>query len=134
MRRMNNFDRESEYQDSTEIQNRYDADRSRESRNFRYRNDEAYDRYTVPRNHRAYDRPFYNPASETPHISHDRMTRQHGDIDWKKNRSLVSLIFLIILIVISIILLSSDLKQYAAVTLVIAVILFVGNFMTGRKR
>lgn len=46
----------------------------------------------------------------------------------------MSLIFLIILIVISIILLSSDLKQYAAVTLVIAVILFVGNFMTGRKR
>lgn len=61
------------------------------------------------------------------------MTRQHGDIDWKKNRSLVSLVFLVILIIISVILLSSDLKQYAAVTLVIAVILFVGNFMTGRK-
>lgn len=46
----------------------------------------------------------------------------------------MSLVFLVILIIISVILLSSDLKQYAAVTLVIAVILFVGNFMTGRKR
>lgn len=133
MRRMSNFDEESEYQDFTEMQNRYDADRSRESRNFRYRNDEAYDRCAVPRNHRAYDRPFYNFSSEVPHTSHDSMTRQHGDIDWKKNRSLVSLVFLVILIIISVILLSSDLKQYAAVTLVIAVILFVGNSMTGRK-
>lgn len=133
MRRMSNFDEESEYQDFTEMQNRYDADRSRESRNFRYRNDETYDRCAVPRNHRAYDRPFYNFSSEVPHTSHDRMIRQHGDIDWKKNRSLVSLVFLVILIIISVILLSSDLKQYAAVTLVIAVILFVGNFMTGRK-
>lgn len=70
MRRMSNFDEESEYQDFTEMQNRYDADRSRESRNFRYRNDETYDRCTVPRNHRAYDRPFYNFSSEVPHISH----------------------------------------------------------------
>lgn len=133
MRRMNNFDGESEYQDFTEMQNRYDIDRSRESRNFRYRNNEAYDRYTVPRNHRAYDQPFYSYSSKKPYVNSERVPRQRGDIDWKKNRSLVSLIFLVILIVISVILLSSDLKQYAAVTLVIAVILFVGNFMTGRK-
>ena len=44
MRRMSNFDEESEYQDFTEMQNRYDADRSRESRNFRYRNAETYDK------------------------------------------------------------------------------------------
>lgn len=78
MRRMSNFDEESEYQDFTEMQNRYDADRSRESRNFRYRNDETYDRCAVPRNHRAYDRPFYNFSSEVPHTSHDRVTDMYG--------------------------------------------------------
>lgn len=133
VRRMSNFD-ESERQDFTEMQDSYDAERSREFKDFRYSNAREYDEHVPLRNHRAYNQPFYSYSSRESHANSERTPRQRGDIDWKKNRSLVSLIFLVILIVISIILLSSDLKQYAAVTLLIAVILFVGNFMTGRKR
>lgn len=137
MRQMTDFD--DPYYDDLTKNLSTDRDIKNHYHNKRY--DDYYDSY---RDYNARGNAYTNipnSARRNTHIQppevesvyHNRITRRHNEVNYRKNRSLVSLLFLVILIIISFVLLNSNLGQYAAVTLLIAILLFFGNFMSGGK-